>query len=250
MEGDIPVKERREIIYQIKTINNYLSRNASPGMTYFSEITSNIYICGYELSIDLELLKNYKIQNIINLSGVKKPENVKRGYAKMKINEWTLEVGDSPEDDIAEYFDKTYDIIHESVRQKHHILVHSQNSISRSVAIVANYLLRRFYTINYTSMEDLVDGDYFLLQILKFIKQSRTCAHPNAGFIKQLILEEYRLKQMFKPHVLHHLAEKERLKKHAEQKDDDPVIESHSESEDLGFSNKEEESSVDLYDDL
>ena len=262
----LSVEDKRNVTYENKRIQSYLYRNEGPGMGYFSEITPNIFVSNVEHSLDVTTLKNYNITKIINLSGVKKSDKVKFNYKKKKIDEWTIVVGDSDSDPIDEFFYKSYTYIINNIQKNRKILIHGQDGISRPIAIVAYYLLRRFYVINYKNMdinEELMSHKhYYLIDIIKFIKMARACANPNSGFVYKLVLAELELKKEFEPKIIHFIQEEDRLErlKNKEDKKEEETVESESENsiednsdlfseqsdkEDFGFTDSDE--SVGLY---
>jgi hypothetical protein len=56
----------------------------------------------------------------------------------------TLNLEDSEEEDIMRVFGKAYEFIENSLAQKRNVLIHCQAGVSRSVAIAASYLMKRF----------------------------------------------------------------------------------------------------------
>lgn len=215
----IPIEYMRTIEYEIKSLNSYLYRHMSAGMGYFSEITPHIYVCNDKFAKDVKLLLNYKIKHVYNLSNKSLPTDIQELYKKKGVKEYAISISDDPDEKISNYFDISYNIIHNVIKNKNKILLYSHNGMSRPIIIIANYLLRRFYTCNYKTNENLIDFKcYYASQIVKFIKNSRICANPNNGFVRQLIFEEYKLKTEFETIALHALAEAERIQKLKEKK--------------------------------
>lgn len=265
---EIPLSDKRKINYEIKKTINYLEKNQSPGMNYFSQVSPNIYISDYNGSVNFKILKLNKITNIINLSGTRKPDEVLKQYRKKKIKEFFQFIGDDETFNITQYFESMYEYIHKNISGK--ILIHDSESISRSATILCYYFLKRFYIINYKdeNMQDNLIENYHTLNILKFIKLSRNCINPNIGFVRQLFYAEYDLKSRFKPLILQDQMEKDAIEKKkakSEQKlkeanttqnddekekkdtkDNEYEIEEASTEENFGFNEKD--SDVDLYD--
>jgi protein-tyrosine phosphatase len=238
---ELNVSDKRNISYELKKIIAYLDRNIGPGMHYFSEITPHIYISNWNASLDTKILRSYEITEVINLSGNHKPEKIKFNYKKRAINEWTIIIGDSESDPIDEYFDKTYYHIHALISQNKKILIHGQDGISRSVIIIAHYLLRRYYLINYKNeiIQDELISRYFTSDIIKFIKMNRTCANPNQKFIYLLLIAELNLKHEFEPLIIHLHLEKERKLKLQEQNKSDISEDSADENNNNEINNDE-----------
>ena len=80
---------------------------------------------------------------------------------------------DIPEFQLAPYFGKSYDFIDRNLLRTN-VLVHCMAGISRSVTIVAAYIVRKFKK---TSEEALGQ-----------IRRKRSIINPNEGFIRQLKL--------------------------------------------------------------
>lgn len=259
-------KVKRDIVFELKKIKSFLDRNVGPGMNYFSEITPHIYICNYVATVNVDTLKKYKITNVINISGDPKDEKVMYEYKRKKIKEWLITVGDSPTDKIDDYFADTYEYIYTVINNGGVVAIHGQDSVSRAPAIIAYYLLRRYYIASYKNEEiqdELISNRYYLLDIIKYIKEIRQCIHPNPGFIEKLLFAEYRLKKEFESYIIPIKIEKELqenqkkkmvtggegVKEGDEKKDEkeEQLPSEASESEDLGFAKTDDESSVDLY---
>lgn len=87
--------------------------------------------------------------------------------------------------DISQYFDATYDIIYNAVKNKKHVLVHCMAGISRSATIVIAFLIR------FTKDSYVCDENYapYLIchKMLKLAKEKRVIVQPNNGFIGQLM---------------------------------------------------------------
>jgi len=89
---------------------------------------------------------------------------------------WSL---DKPDEDITRYFDETAEYIHEILSKGERVLVHCFAGKSRSTTIMISYLIK------YHKMT--VD------QALKTIREKRSVAQPNMGFLKQLRLYEKKI---------------------------------------------------------
>ncbi len=227
-------KDRSILESESARIIKYLSQHAGYGMNTLSEITEHIYVSNWSNSVEIKDLQTNKIVGIVNVSGVEKPEAIAKKYQKKKIQEMFIKVGDSPQDNIGQFFDSSYWFIHERVHQKgQKVLIHGRQGISRVAAIVAHYFLRRYYLTNYKPkklerVERLTTmHKFYLLDILKFMKDSRPCMDPNVGFIQQLLLAEY----MMKKKINDLWGEYEYRQKKMESREDEPESESESESE-------------------
>ncbi|CAF0818078.1 unnamed protein product [Adineta ricciae] len=83
-----------------------------------------------------------------------------------------IQAADAEEQDLAQYFEKCIEFIHQARTDHENILVHCQAGISRSATIVLAYLM----TI----------GDYDVEKALQIVKGARGFIHPNPGFLSQL----------------------------------------------------------------
>lgn len=106
------------------------------------------------------------ITHVINVTPVQIRQNVPCLHIRIRDNEY---------EHILPYFYKTNHFIETALNNNGHVLVHCIMGQSRSVTIVAAYLLYKKYTSTISS-------------VLAYIKSKRSIALPNSGFIKQLDL--------------------------------------------------------------
>ncbi|CAF4540268.1 unnamed protein product [Rotaria sp. Silwood1] len=83
-----------------------------------------------------------------------------------------IPAADAQEQDLAQYFEKCIEFIHQARIEHENILVHCQAGVSRSATIVLAYVM----TI----------GDYDVEKALQIVKGARGYIHPNPGFLSQL----------------------------------------------------------------
>ncbi|GMF19264.1 unnamed protein product [Phytophthora lilii] len=89
-------------------------------------------------------------------------------------------IKDRPEADISSYFDSAYRFIESAKRTQHgRVLVHCTQGISRSATLVIMYLMRA--------------NSWSLVTAVNFAMASRGVVYPNQGFVKSLMVEEFRL---------------------------------------------------------
>ncbi|TDH68285.1 hypothetical protein CCR75_003227 [Bremia lactucae] len=89
-------------------------------------------------------------------------------------------IKDRPEADIAQFFDAAYRFIESAKRTQHgRVLVHCTQGISRSSTLVIMYLMRA--------------NNWSLVTAVNFAIASRGVVYPNQGFVKSLMMEEFRL---------------------------------------------------------
>lgn len=83
------------------------------------------------------------------------------------------DIVDAPSVDIREYFKESFIFIDECVNNNGRILVHCFAGMSRSVAIVTAYLMKKY--------------NMCAVSALTLVRSKRKQANPNAGFIVQLL---------------------------------------------------------------
>ncbi|CAM4965698.1 unnamed protein product [Rotaria socialis] len=83
-----------------------------------------------------------------------------------------IPAADAQQQDLAQYFEKCIEFIHQARIEHENILVHCQAGISRSATVVVAYVM----TI----------GDYDVEKALQIVKGARGYIHPNPGFLFQL----------------------------------------------------------------
>ncbi|KAJ0980964.1 hypothetical protein J5N97_009219 [Dioscorea zingiberensis] len=88
----------------------------------------------------------------------------------------TIDVLDSPDTNLAQYFDECFEFIEKARRSGGGVLVHCFAGISRSATIVLAYLMKKHRMS--------------LSQALKFVRSKRPRISPNQGFRKQLEMFE------------------------------------------------------------
>lgn len=81
---------------------------------------------------------------------------------------------DTPQQNILQYFDETYDFIHHALESGGKVLVHCVAGVSRSATVITAYLMR-LKNIRYKAA-------------LAMLKRVRPIVTPNDGFIEQLRL--------------------------------------------------------------
>ena len=200
-------KEERYIENEVQTITAYLRRESGgPGLNQFSELTEHIYLSSWVGASNREALKDYNIERIICLSGEKKPRSLMDTYDVFNIEHKVLPVADSNEEDISRYFELVYSEIHKSVEANENILVHCYAGSSLSASFVIYYYLKRYYMTNFGKHAnrdyELVDPQkFYLLDIIKFVKQYRSCIEPSAEFVHQLLMAETFIKKRLMKHV-------------------------------------------------
>ena len=140
-----------------------------------SYIGLNIYLGGENSAINLEYLRENKIDRIALVAIFCNPFFT---LEKDGIDYLIVEVDDSPEENIAQHFDKISDFIDRSPETN--VLIHCASGISRSGASVIAYFMRK----QGLSFEES----------WQFVRSKRPQVHPNSGFQRQLQEYEHILK--------------------------------------------------------
>lgn len=134
---------------------------------------TNIYISTYETAANINyFLPDPVIEIVINVHEQPHEKNTLEKFSELKVESHFFPMYDNEKQKIIETCEKVYDIIEKNPDKK--ILVHCYAGISRSVACVCYYLIRS-KKINFW-------------ESLKLIRESRIQAHPNEGFIDQLVI--------------------------------------------------------------
>ena len=145
-------------------LENYLARKHS--QSHPSKIFDWMYLGSYDNSINKNDLNKLKIKYVLNCTHECKSiphKNIK--YKQIKLF-------DNPQFDIKQYLQSAFSFINEAKENKASILIHCAMGISRSSAIVIAYIMKE-QKITYK-------------QAFWFVKQKRSIAFPNLGFVEQL----------------------------------------------------------------
>ena len=133
-----------------------------------SQITNNIFIGNFTSSRCKTNLTDKNISAILNISGI-------------EVNPYTsnylfFDINDNPSENIKAIFNQCFEFIDKNVENNKNVLVHCQMGISRSTTIVIYYLMKK----NNIKFQDAYD----------IVKNKRSVANPNFGFVFQLKQEE------------------------------------------------------------
>jgi len=131
-----------------------------------TKILDNIYLGGIDSANDYEALEKIGIKNIISVIAGFSPS-----YPD-KFDYLVLNALDTTNTNLLEYFDITYAVIDNAVENDKKILIHCIAGRSRSVTILAAYLIKKY-------------GMSVKNAILS-IKNKRSIIEPNLYFINQL----------------------------------------------------------------
>jgi predicted protein tyrosine phosphatase len=202
-------------------IMGFMIRNQAPGMDKLSEITKHIYISNWKNSCDLQLLRENGIKGVLCVTNQKKPEAIMKGYEKRNITHMQLPFatpaeGEKP-DNIIVHAQKMTAYILGLVSNEDRVLVHCQDGVSISPAVVAIYMLTRYYTVSFMNdmevTKKLVNPEeMFMPVIIKMLKEYRPCIVIHPAFTWQILVGEMLLKRQFATEYRKYLAQQRREK--------------------------------------
>ncbi|KAL3995191.1 Dual specificity phosphatase catalytic domain family protein [Acanthocheilonema viteae] len=133
-----------------------------------SQILPYLYVGGLRDANDVEQLREKKIDYMISIHEL----SGHIGGTLKDLNILRIHMADVPEANISEHFAETTAFIHHARLSKKSVLVHCIAGVSRSVCIVAAYLIAAC--------------DMSYAAALAYIVSKRPCANPNFGFRMQL----------------------------------------------------------------
>ena len=128
-----------------------------------SPIIPNLYL-GNQYNATDECMAPYNIKAIVNITT--------EASKNSKLVNLQIPLEDTPNSNIMQYFDITYDFIDIFISTNQSIYVHCKEGISRSATIVIAYLMRK--------------QKITLEEALTFVKEKRPVINPNMGFIFSL----------------------------------------------------------------
>ncbi|CAG5130070.1 unnamed protein product, partial [Candidula unifasciata] len=131
-----------------------------------SEILDFLFLGSEWNASNLEELQEKGIDYILNIT--KEIDNFFEG----RFHYYNVRVYDEDSSDLLKHWDKTYKFISKARSQNSKVLVHCKMGVSRSASTVMAFLMKeRRWTVE---------------EAFKFVKERRSCVHPNAGFMEQL----------------------------------------------------------------
>lgn len=212
-------KEEKAIEKEVQEITTFLRRDSGgPGLNQFSELTKHIFMTSWVGASNREALRDYKIDRIVCLSAEAKPRALMDTYKDYNIDHKALPLTDAPSEDISKHFELIYNELHDAVTQDENILIHCYAGSSLSAAFVLYYYMKRYYVTNFgksTKIDnELVDPQqFYLLDIIKFVKEYRPCIEPYAEFVHQLIIAEMLIKKRLRQMLDKQLEVEEKYKR-------------------------------------
>jgi len=133
-----------------------------------SEILPGLFLGSSRDAEDLNLLKQYQIKTIINIS-----TSIPCYFENENYFEYLrLPCHDSPNQNILQYFETTFEYIHQKLSTYKNILVHCQGGVSRSPSFIIGYLMK-YHSKTFDEAHNLV-------------RNKRSIINPNLNFLGQL----------------------------------------------------------------
>ena len=130
------------------------------------EIIPHLYLGSIGSASNLKQLQNCKITHIVCCArGIK-------NFFPDKFKYLNLDILDSEQADIKQYFEESYKFIDEGIKNNGNVLIHCHAGISRSSTILIAYIMK--------SKKLKLD------KVLEKLRTKREKVNPNSGFIEQL----------------------------------------------------------------
>jgi predicted protein tyrosine phosphatase len=142
-------REQDIIRHHHESIMKYMVKNEAPGMDKFSEVTQHIFISNWKNGCDTTMLREQGIKAVLYLGVDAKHASVTKAYEKRHINHLHLPVDMEPPANILPHVQMLNSFIHDHVRKEEKVLIHCNDGISISPAILAIYFISRYYVTNF-----------------------------------------------------------------------------------------------------
>ncbi|KAI0037188.1 protein-tyrosine phosphatase-like protein [Vararia minispora EC-137] len=127
-----------------------------------------LYLGSISAVLDPSVLQAHHISSLVQVLDVPwLPQSEKDGYECYR-----LDVLDLESEDLKPHLEDVVDYIDAAIKHGKNVLVHCQQGVSRSAAIVIAYLIRK-RSMSYDTAST-------------FVRQRRPCIKPNAGFVRTL----------------------------------------------------------------
>ncbi|CAF2840033.1 unnamed protein product [Rotaria sp. Silwood2] len=145
------------------------------GSYQISEVLPGLYLGNSQDAENFTLLQQHQIKVIINVS-----TSIPCYFENDNVFEYLrLPCHDSPHQNIRQYFETTFEYIHQKLSMNKNILVHCQGGVSRSSSFVIGYLMK-YHSKTFTEAH-------------RFVRTKRSIVNPNLNFVGQLTQYEQSL---------------------------------------------------------
>lgn len=133
-----------------------------------SQIIPGLFLGNSRDAEDLNVLRGNQIRTIVNIS-----TSIPCFHENDKTIEYIpVPCHDSPNQNILQYFESIFEVIHARLSSNQNILVHCQGGVSRSPSFVIGYLMK-YHSKTFE-------------QAYEIVKKQRKIVNPNLNFISQL----------------------------------------------------------------
>lgn len=150
-----------------------------------SEITDRLFVGDLASASNNDAMKEQGITHIVS---------VFNGTFEIFPNEFkfkAIHINDDPWVDIGKHFDESNTFIEDALSTPgSKVMIHCQRGVSRSVTLMMAYLLLKMNQSKQIPQDEVVK---VIADVLSQIKEHRSIAEPNAGFLESLRVFIYRL---------------------------------------------------------
>lgn len=130
--------------------------------------TGALYIGSFIAALDKDMLREHDITHLVQVLNVPwLPAYDKEGFSTYHIG-----IDDATSADIRPYLEAACNYIDSALRSGRNCLVHCQQGVSRSAAVVLAYLIR--------------NRNMTLDNAIVYLRHKRACVKPNSSFIQAL----------------------------------------------------------------
>ena len=139
-----------------------------PISVYPTHVADHLFLSSGFVAEQPHVFEQLNIQHVINVT-----PNLGQPFEDQGVHYTRIAVDDDSSEPISDFFEQCCDAIQACQQQEESVLVHCSRGASRSVAVVAAFLVR--------------SQGLSASAALGFLRQERPCANPNPGFKQQLI---------------------------------------------------------------
>eukprot|EP00667_Euglena_gracilis_P013600 EG_transcript_14035 len=164
----IPLGPATDRIKTSKYWNPCPSETLSKNSANCSDLTPFAVQGNMMFARDRTLLTEAGVTHILSLTRQRVPEDIRRDFCCKQI-----QVSDTPRTEIRHTFDDAFNFIEDARKKSGKVLIHCRAGVSRSSCISIAYLM-------WHSKMKLKDA-------YEYVKARRPIAHPNKGFLAQLV---------------------------------------------------------------
>jgi protein-tyrosine phosphatase len=109
------------------------------------EVEPNLFVSAWQAATDQDSLQECGARVVVNVHTAKKPPTVLSMYDDLKIQSYDIHMDEVNDEKIQRWFPRFFGILDFYLSQEIPVLVHCSDGGSRSIAMVASYMLIRTY---------------------------------------------------------------------------------------------------------